>query len=301
MHGGPLLLMRRLATFFLAAVLLAGSVSADEMTASLLARAFPTSSAASVAEIGRGIGIVFSPDLSVPANCRFYEALGFACFESADWAEVLDGVRDYNDTHPLAPVRTLMLETHGTNGNGLKLQESYARDAGRSYISVGGLQERAQASGVHTIVISACNSGRLLRPSIVRELDPDNGDRLFLPATLGIIGASPEWEPERSSVTLITPESSHIETTLAGELRELAPATRRAIVRKAEELGIAAPAQFAISDMLIQILTRDPLLRLRRARPVDRLSKEIATEATSERLFDRFIAHLDTIAAREPN
>ena len=76
-------------------------------------------------EIGRGIGVVFSPDLSVPDNCRFYQSLGFACFQGADWEVILDDVHRYNVLYPERRIFTLVLETHGTNGNGLKLQTSY--------------------------------------------------------------------------------------------------------------------------------------------------------------------------------
>ena len=78
---------------------------------------------------GRGVGVVFSPDLSVPGNCRFYESLGFACFQNADWNRVLTDIRIYNLFHEDDGIRTLILETHGTNGNGLKLQTSYIRSA----------------------------------------------------------------------------------------------------------------------------------------------------------------------------
>src|SRR5207249_1591720 len=52
----------------------------EESSLHLLSRAWPDPPPAKVSEIGRGIGVVFSPDLSVPGNCRFYQALGFACF-----------------------------------------------------------------------------------------------------------------------------------------------------------------------------------------------------------------------------
>ncbi|MCU1347201.1 MAG: hypothetical protein JWO56_231, partial [Acidobacteria bacterium] len=168
----------------------------------LLARAWPHDPFASVGEIGRGVAIVFSPDLSVDGNCRFYEALGFACFEDTDWQRVLGGIQAYNLTHRERPVRTVVLETHGTNGNGLKLQRSYAPAAERSYISVGALQERLEPDGIAYVIISACNSGRLMRPSFYNQLDRAIGDRLVLPATCGIVDASPPFVPRRSSVTV---------------------------------------------------------------------------------------------------
>src|SRR5205085_742289 len=113
--------------------------------------------------------------------------------------------------------------------NGLKLQKGKEPTDDRSYISVGGLQEALDAIGVRYVVLSACNSARLLRPEIYRELDPNNGDKLFLPANRGIINASPEFSPFWSRVTVITPATSHIETTLVGSIKELAPATRTAL------------------------------------------------------------------------
>lgn len=269
--------------------------AADEWTAALLERAMPAAGSRTLGELGRGVGIVFSPDLSVAGNCDFYAALGFACFDSPDWQAVLDGVRTYNAEHGSAPIRTLILETHGSNGNGLKLQDSKEPAAARSYISVGGLQERLESTGVNVVVLSACNSGRLLRPAIYHNLDPGNGDKLFLPATLGILGASRQWIAERSSVQVVTPASSHIETTLIAELRELEPATASAVQATAASRGISAPQQFAVSDMLIRMLTRDPQLRLRQGQHVEKLSRSISTPEESERLFRRFVEWLASI------
>ena len=268
------------------------AAQADDWTTALLERALPAAGSTPLSEIGKGIGIVFSPDLSVPRNCDFYDALGFACFDSPDWRVVLSGIHAYNETHADAPVRTLILETHGTNGNGLKLQAGKSNRDARSYISVGGLQERLEPDGIELVIISACNSGRLLRPSIYRNLNPRNGDRLFLAPTLGILGASAEWRAEESSVEVVTPASSHIETTLIGELRELEPATRDAIVKNLTSRGMSAPPEFAVSDMLIQMLIRDPQLRLQTGQHADQLSAAMSSPAESERLFRAFVAYL---------
>src|SRR5205823_13083820 len=107
----------------------------DTSSLRLLDHAWPDVASRRVNEIGRGVGIVFSPDLSVPDNCRFYQSLGFACFQDADWEKILDDVHRYNVLYPERRIFTLILETHGTNGNGLKLQTSYDPDAERSYIS----------------------------------------------------------------------------------------------------------------------------------------------------------------------
>lgn len=284
---------------FAALVLLATVAHGMERTDVLLAKAWPTTKSGGVAELGSGIGIVFSPDLSVPGNCRFYKALGFACFDSPDWLQVLGDVHAYNIEHPDHRIRTLILETHGTNGFGLKVQSGKKETDDRSYISVGALQEWVEPVGVKYIIISACNSGRLLRPEIYLKLNRQPGDKLFLPATRGIIDASELFDPKKNPVTVITPASSHIETTLVGAIRELAPSTRSALESAAKEHDVKLPAQFAISEMLIAMLLRDPSLELRTGAWVEELSKEQTTPQASERLFDSFVAHLNYVAARD--
>jgi len=272
----------------------------DRGTESILVKTWPAAPHAALSDLGAGLGIVFSPDLSVPGNCRFYEALGFTCFESADWLEVLSDIHAHNISNPTRRVRTLILETHGTNGHGLKLQTGKKPDDARSYISVGALQEMLEPVGVKFVVLSACNSGRLLRPEIYLRLNREPGDKLFLPATRGIIDATESFNPRRNDVQIITPETSHIETTLVGGLRELAPATRDALTAAAKERELKLPKQFAVSEMLIQMLLRDPHLRLRAGDAhVEELSKEQTSPEESEKLFEAFTARLDALAARE--
>jgi len=267
----------------------------------LLARAWPAAPYASLSNIGTGVGIVFTPDLSVSGNCRFYQALGFACFESADWLEVLGDIHAYNMDHPGSRIRTLILETHGTNGHGLKLQKGKKPEDDRSYISVGALQEWVEPVGVRHIIISACNSGRLLRPEIYLKLNREPGDELFLPANLGIIDATDAFDPSRTRVTVITPVASHIENTLVGAIRELAPATRTALTAAAKENGIKLPKQFAVSEILIQMMLRDPDLQLAAGHHVEELSKEQTSQETSERIFKAFVDHLNYVASRDAN
>jgi hypothetical protein len=288
--------MRR-PTLLLAIFLVAFTAQA-ERASTLLTRAWPTAPVASLEELGTGVGIVFTPDLSVEDNCRFYEALGFACFASADWLSVLGDIHAYNADHPGRRIRTLILETHGTNGNGLKLQAGKKPEDDRSYIAVAALQEILEPVGVRYIILSACNSARLLRPEIYRKLNRDPGDKLFLPPTRGILDATDDFDPKRNHVTVITPATSQIETTLVGGLRELAPATRDAITEAATKRGITLPKQFAISEMLIRMLTRDPALVLRTGTHVEELSKVQTEPSASEQLFKAFIAHLDLVAAR---
>ncbi|HVG25639.1 MAG TPA: hypothetical protein VND45_15890 [Thermoanaerobaculia bacterium] len=287
------------ASLLLALFLLAFSASADE-TPVLLAKAWPAvSSHAGLRDIGAGVGIVFSPDLSVPGNCDFYTALGFACFDSADWLDILSRIHAQNISNPNRRIRTLILETHGTNGNGLKVQTGKKDSDPRSYISVGALQEWLEPVGVKHIVISACNSGRLLRPEIYLRLDRNNGDKLFLPATRGIIDASDTFDPKRNPITVITPGASQIETTLVGSLRELAPSTRDVLERAAKANGVTMPNEFAVSEMFIKMLLRDPGLELRTGAWVEELSKEQTSARTSERIFEAFVAHLNYVAARD--
>jgi hypothetical protein len=293
--------MIRKLSILLTLLLLLGTraASADQDGLRLLGTAWPDATATAVSDIGRGIGIVFSPDLSVAGNCRFYQSLGFACFQDADWSGVLDQIHRHNIAHPDRRIYTLVLETHGTNGNGLKLQKSYAPTADRSYISVGALQERLEPEGVSYVIISACNSGRLLRPYIYTELDPYNGDRLFLPATCGIVNASQDFDPMRNGVTIITPQSSHIEMTLVGSIRELSPKTQKAILASARALHITPPTHFAVSDMMVQMLTRDSRLELAANRYVEELSGDMAPVDSSEALFKRFVKYVNAVAARE--
>jgi hypothetical protein len=286
-------------TIVLALFLATLSAQAVEKTSTLLARAWPAANIANIEDIGAGVGIVFTPDLSVKGNCQFYEALGFACFQSADWLQVLGDIHAYNLSHPGRRIRTLVLETHGTNGHGLKLQTGKKPEDDRSYIAVAALQEILEPVGVRYIIISACNSGRLLRPEIYRKLNRDPGDKLFLTATRGIIDATEDFDPKKSNITVITPGTSQIETTLVGALRELAPATREAIIAAAKKRDVKLPKQFAISEMLIQMLVRDPQLQLRTDAHVEELSKVQSPPDASERLFKAFVSHLDFVAARD--
>lgn len=286
------------APLLLALLLLALSAQAVEKTSTLLARAWPAASVASIEDLGTGVGVVFTPDLSVKDNCRFYEALGFACFESADWLQVLGDIHEYNQSHPGRRIRTLVLETHGTNGHGLKVQAGKQPEDARSYISVGALQEIVEPAGVRYVILSACNSARLLRPEIYRKLNREPGDKLFLPPTRGIIDATGGFDEKKTHVTVITPGQSQIETTLVGSLRELAPATRDSIAAAARKRGLELPKQFAISEMMIEMLVRDPNLVLRTGTYTEELSKVQSAPDASERLFKSFVTHLDFVAAR---
>jgi hypothetical protein len=253
-------------------------------------------------EIGRGKGVVFSPDFAGPGNRRFYERLGFAYFEGADWRDVLAQVRAYNGAHPERPIETLILEAHGTNGNGLKLQAGGGPRAARSYVSVGGLQQQLAGSGVSLCVIAACNSGRLFRPEIYYVLDTRPGDPLFLPATRGVVNASPDFRATDRDVRVLYPATSHLEAANEVYVRELAPLTlvvleggTRAAVRPAGMAG----ARFVVSDALIAMLLNDPRLGLTAGGYVAEKSGGAPAAAESERLVQQFLALINQTAARE--
>lgn len=241
--------------------------------------------------LGRGTAIVFSPDLSLESNCAFYERLGFVCYASASWEEVLEDIRHRNESaSPAETITTVILEAHGTQGNGLKLQTGSARNARRSYAAIGAVKERLGAAGVHSCILAACNARRLLRPAIHDTLDRG---RLFLPATLGIINADGRNRGD-GGPRLLARADSHIESISVGSTDELSSSTLRA-------LGLAhdAPMTFVVSDMLVQLLTGDPSLDLREATPVNRLQQITPEDAYADDLFARFVAHLDRLATAD--
>lgn len=239
--------------------------------------------------IGRGAAIVFSPDLSLERNCAFYERLGFACYATASWEEVVEDIRCRNESaSPEDAISVVILEAHGTQGNGLKLQTSSARKAPRSYAAIGALRERLGSAGVRYCVLAACNSRRLLRPAIYDTLDRE---RLFLPPTLGILNASSR-DAEGSDLQFLARADSHIEGVSVGNTTELSPSTLHA-------LELPESMTFVVSDMFVQLVTRDPALDLREATPVNRLKLVTPQEPYAEDLFARFVGHLDRLAISE--
>ena len=238
--------------------------------------------------VGRGTAIVFSPDLSLENNCAFYERLGFVCYASPSWEEVVEDIERRNAAaSPEEAISVVFLEAHGTQGNGLKLQTSSARNARRSYAAVGALRERLEAAGVRYCVIAACNSRRLLRPAIYDALDRE---RLFLPATLGIMNAAGR-DTGDTRLRFLARADSYIEGVSVARTDELSQPTLRA-------LGLAsdAPMTFVVSDMFVQLVTGDPSLDLRDATPVDRLQRIRPADAVADVLFARFVDHLDRLA-----
>ncbi|HUQ33153.1 MAG TPA: hypothetical protein VM095_13615 [Pyrinomonadaceae bacterium] len=259
-----------------------------------------------LSEIGHGKGIVFSPDLSVPSNRTFYEGLGFAYFEDSSWLTVLGQVRAHNQSHPESRIEVLILEAHGTNGNGLKLQAGHSRKAARSYLSVGALQENLEGTGVRLCVITACNAGRLFRPQIYMRLNRQTSDPLFLPATRGIFDATPGFQPDKGSVRVVYPGNSALETMNEGESSELSPAAQSVLGRRWVKPQ-ASPRnntrggsfRFAVSDILFQMLLHDARLQLLTGGYVREKSSNNFTNRESEDLFQEFLSFVDEVARRE--
>jgi hypothetical protein len=257
-----------------------------------------------LAEIGRGMGVIFSPDFSAPSNRHFYERLGFAYFEGADWRDVLAQVRAYNRAHPGRQIETLILEVHGTNGHGLKLQASSAPRVPRSYISIGGLQQQLADAGLRLCVIAACNSGRLFRPEIYYTLNTRTGDPLFLPATRGVVNAEPGFRATERDVRVVYPATSRLEAANEGHLSEFAPRTVALLngdpgARTTDGTKVASAARFVVSDTLLALLLNDSGLSLTADAYVTQMSAATSSPAESENLVQRFIALVDEVAARE--
>jgi hypothetical protein len=262
------------------------------LSALLVAVLSLTASAGDLERLGEGVAIVFSPDFADPHNRLFYESLGFLYIETPDWRKAVRAVSRHNETGDV-PIRVLIVETHGTNGNGLKLQSSPSRMSARSYISIGALQEQMERAGVEIIVLSACNSGRLLRPEIYNTLDRGNGDPLFLPATLGIVNASHGFDPASSSVRVLRRVQSNLETLLHAETGELDPSVGSTLH------GEGLSWRFAISTMLIQLVTGDRSLELTSEGYETEKSREELSARRSEELFRRFSTFLAQRVAGE--
>jgi hypothetical protein len=254
-----------------------------------------------LSDVGRHKAVVFSPDFAEPGNRQFYERLGFLYIEDANWLDALNQIVARNYWHREDHIETIILETHGTNGNGLKLQTGPAPRAARSYISIGALQEKLEGIGVRLCVVGACNSGRLFRPEIYKTLDPKPHDRLFLPPTLGIINASIEYDPARSKMTVVRRAESEIETTTDGDTSELLPLTRIVLGLEQEDrpVRVLRRLRFAVSNLLIQMLIHDPRLQLTSSGYAKEKSRNDLSEDESDVLFQRFLSYLDGVAARE--
>ena len=248
-------------------------------------------SAARLKKLGERRAIVFSPDFAASGNRQFYEGLGFVYLESADWRWVLKEIMRVNQSRGEGSIHEIFFETHGSNGNGLKLQRSQLRSAPRSYISLGALQERLSAAGVERAILAACNTGRLYRPEIYKKLDMSVKDPTVLPATLGVINASPGFDPSTSTVELVRRTDSRLEQTSEGQYRELPASVRRA-------LGLPASTKpFTVSNMFIQTIVKDDRLQVTSTGYVRKISKATESEPDNEAIFQSFLKFLDDLAS----
>ncbi len=253
-----------------------------------------------LSDIGRGKAVIFSPDFAESGNRQFYEKLGFLYIEDASWQKALNQIIARNYWHPEDRIESIFLETHGTNGNGLKLQAGVASGARRSYISVAALQEKLEGLGVRLCVIGACNAGRLFRPEIYKTLNPRPGDRLFLPATLGIVNASAKFDPASSKIIVVRRAESEIETTSDGDTSELSPLARTILGLDKPDRGRESPnLHFVVSNLLIQMLIHDSRLKLTGSGYTNAKSRRDLSDVESEVLFERFLSYINQVAERE--
>src|SRR5262245_33219240 len=251
-------------------------------------------SAARLKKLGERRAIVFSPDFAASGNRQLYERLGFVYLESADWRWVLKEITRVNRSGTEDSIREIFFETHGSNGNGLKLQRSQIRSAPRSYISLGALQERLAAAGVKRAILGACNTGRLYRPEIYKKLDMSVKDPTVLPATLGVINASPSFDPSKSAVELVRRTDSRLEQTSEGQYRELPASVRRAL-----DLP-ASSKPFTVSNMFIQTIIKDDRLQVTSSGYVRKVSKDTESEPDNEAIFQSFLKFLADLACDRP-
>lgn len=251
-------------------------------------RSAPTRRVASYKDLGRGCAIIFTPDIAGKANRAFYEALGFYYIEDTSWQSALNRVIAYNARHKRAPISRIILEVHGNNGDGLKLQAGKASTANRSYISMAALQELLEGTGVDECIISACNSGRLFRPEIYKKLKKDK----LLPANQGLINASKSFDPEESSVKILRRQESRYEA-----MTPLYPAEMPRALRK--QMGkVNSRAEIQVSDLFLEYMLTDPSLQLVEQGYVKKLSKDDYTSDRSEVLIKRFLAMLNKMSAK---
>jgi hypothetical protein len=252
-------------------------------------------SVARLKKLGERRAIVFSPDFAASGNRQLYEGLGFVYLESADWRWVLKEIMRVNRLRTEGSIREIFFETHGSNGNGLKLQRSQLRSAPRSYISLGALQEHLAAAGVERAILGACNTGRLYRPEIYRRLDMSVKDPTVLPATLGVVNASPKFDPSTSPVELVRRTDSRLEQTSEGKYQELPASVRRAL-----DLP-ASTKPFTVSNMFIQTIVKDDRLQVTSRGFVRQISKATESEPDNEAIFQSFLKFLDDIASDRPS
>jgi hypothetical protein len=231
--------------------------------------------------VGRGMAIVFSPDLAPPTTCSFYSRLGFLCIRDASWRSASSKIEAFNRNSRKGHfVRTVIIESHGANGNALKLQDGRRETDKRSYASVAALDEQLYASGIRTCIINACNAGRLFRPEVYRALDRWAFDRLLLPATSGGLTPSAAYNRTNPRVAFLIPRLNQLQSLTVADVREFDARTRK-------RLGVEE-GSYVISDTLIQILLRKRPAAVVPPKGTDVLMRTTLTAQRGEQLFREF-------------
>jgi len=126
-------------------------------------------------------------------------------------------------------------------------------------------------------------------------------DLVVAHSIFGIINASKDYDPARSKVIVVRRAESEIETTSDGYTSELSPVTRivLGLDQRNGPVRVARPLHFVVSNLLIQMLIHDPRLQLAASGFANEKSKNDLSEDESDALFQRFLAYLDGIAARQ--
>lgn len=255
-----------------------------------------------LSEIGQGKGIVFSPDTTVPGNRGFYEKLGFAYFDDASWENVIEQIQSRNRGRAEDRIEILIIQAHAANGNGLKLQGGTKPKSTRSYISIGALQERLEGLGVRVCIIASCNVGKLFRPEIYLTIDRKAKDPLFLPATLGIIDASPGYDPATSSVVMARRANNFIEMSSQEDSTSLSERARAALGMTGGSKNGEQPRgseRFLVSYVVAQLLLNDSSLRLITTGYDRKLSEARLSSAKRVALIEQFFAFIEETATRQ--
>jgi len=145
-------------------------------------------------------------------------------------------------------------------------------------------------------VLAACNTSRLFRPEIYNTLDRTTRDPLFLPPTLGIVDASPDFDPSTSKVAIVRRADNLKENTSEGNVAELSPAARRAL--GFDDVRASRAVRFVVSDLFVQMLTADPKLLVTSGGYVTEITLERPDNERSDRFYSRFVKLLDQVATR---
>jgi len=119
------------------------------------------------------------------------------------------------------------------------------------------LQQRLEPEGIYYVIISACNFGRLLRPSIYNQLDPTMATNSSCRQRKGSATLRRLQYASRSAVMIINAGIESHRDDAGRQINELSAAARRAITVSSRALGIT-PQRIRRLDMMVAMLTRDP-------------------------------------------